>query len=36
MEAPLIFPVLPDGHGRHIRYSFGLAQHAADQGVLHG
>lgn len=25
IEAPLIFPVVPDGHGEHIRYSFGLA-----------
>jgi NAD(P)-dependent dehydrogenase (short-subunit alcohol dehydrogenase family) len=25
---PLVFPVVPDGHGDHIRYSFGLANHA--------
>ncbi|OBA84029.1 short-chain dehydrogenase [Mycobacterium sp. 1164966.3] len=25
LEAPLILPVLPDGHGQHIRYSFELA-----------
>jgi len=25
VEAPLIFPVVPDGHNEHIRYSFGLA-----------
>src|SRR6201998_3184312 len=24
IEAPLIFPVVPDGHDQHIRYSFGL------------
>src|SRR6201996_205159 len=24
---PLIFPVVPDGHNEHIRYSFGLANH---------
>jgi len=27
IEAPLIFPVVPDGHTEHIRYSFGLAHH---------
>jgi NAD(P)-dependent dehydrogenase (short-subunit alcohol dehydrogenase family) len=27
IEAPLIFPVVPDGHNEHIRYSFGLAHH---------
>lgn len=27
MQAPLIFPVVPDGHNEHIRYSFGLANH---------
>ena len=25
IEAPLIFPVVPDGHNQHIRYSFELA-----------
>jgi hypothetical protein len=25
VEAPLVFPVVPDGHGRHIRYSFAQA-----------
>lgn len=25
---PLVFPVVPDGHGDHIRYSFGMAAHA--------
>jgi len=35
IEAPLTFPVLPDGHNDHIRYSFGLAQRANDRGALH-
>jgi NAD(P)-dependent dehydrogenase (short-subunit alcohol dehydrogenase family) len=36
LEAPLIFPVLPDGHGQHISYSFELAQRSNDRGALHG
>jgi NAD(P)-dependent dehydrogenase (short-subunit alcohol dehydrogenase family) len=28
MEAPLVFPVVPDGHAEHIRYSFALAAQA--------
>ena len=36
IEAPLIFPVVPDGHDQHIRYSFELAQRSSDRGVLHG
>jgi NAD(P)-dependent dehydrogenase (short-subunit alcohol dehydrogenase family) len=36
VEAPLIFPVLPDGHDQHIRYSFELAHRPSDQGALHG
>ena len=36
MESPLIFPVLPDGHDKHIRYSFELAHHSTDHGALHG
>ncbi|HEX2213978.1 MAG TPA: SDR family NAD(P)-dependent oxidoreductase [Mycobacterium sp.] len=29
MAAPVVFPVVPDGHGDHVRYSFGMAaQHA--------
>jgi hypothetical protein len=24
-SAPVVFPVVPDGHGDHIRYSFGMA-----------
>jgi NAD(P)-dependent dehydrogenase (short-subunit alcohol dehydrogenase family) len=31
-SAPLVFPVVPNGHADHIRYSFGLAT----QGVAHG
>jgi NAD(P)-dependent dehydrogenase (short-subunit alcohol dehydrogenase family) len=30
-SAPLVFPVVPDGHADHIRYSFGLAS----RGVAH-
>ncbi|MGV0642067.1 SDR family NAD(P)-dependent oxidoreductase [Mycolicibacterium sp. XJ2546] len=29
---PVVFPVVPDGHGDHIRYSFAMAS----QGALHG
>ncbi|WP_068182818.1 SDR family NAD(P)-dependent oxidoreductase [Mycobacterium sp. UM_CSW] len=36
VEAPLVFPVVPDGHGQHIRYSFDLARRSSDRGVLHG
>jgi NAD(P)-dependent dehydrogenase (short-subunit alcohol dehydrogenase family) len=36
VEAPLVFPVVPDGHAQHIRYSFGLAHRSSDQGALHG
>ncbi|OBH63140.1 short-chain dehydrogenase [Mycobacterium colombiense] len=36
VEAPLFFPVVPDGHNQHIRYSFDLAQRSADQGALNG
>ena len=36
VEAPLVFPVLPDGHNEHIRYSFGLAHRSNDQGALNG
>ena len=36
IEAPLIFPVMPDGHGQHIRYSFELARRSGDRGALHG
>jgi NAD(P)-dependent dehydrogenase (short-subunit alcohol dehydrogenase family) len=36
VEAPLVFPVVPDGHAQHIRYSFELAHRLSDQGALHG
>src|SRR6185312_6543694 len=36
VEAPLIFPVVPDGHNEHIRYSFDLAHRSTDQGALNG
>lgn len=36
VEAPLIFPVVPDGHNQHIRYSFELANRSTDQGALNG
>ncbi len=36
IEAPLVFPVVPDGHGQHIRYSFDLAHRSSDRGVLRG
>jgi hypothetical protein len=36
VEAPLIFPAVPDGHDQHIRYSFDLAQRSTDQGALNG
>lgn len=36
VEAPLVFPVVPDGHNEHIRFSFGLAHRAGDQGAFHG
>ncbi len=36
VEAPLIFPVVPDGHNQHIRYSFELAHRSTDQGAFNG
>jgi NAD(P)-dependent dehydrogenase (short-subunit alcohol dehydrogenase family) len=36
IEAPLVFPVVPDGHDEHIRYSFQLAQRSNDRSALHG
>ena len=36
VEAPLVFPVVPDGHAQHIRYSFELAHRLSDQGALRG
>ncbi|MGH3438616.1 MAG: SDR family NAD(P)-dependent oxidoreductase [Sciscionella sp.] len=35
VAAPVIFPVVPNGHAEHIRYSFGLAEGANDQGAVH-
>jgi NAD(P)-dependent dehydrogenase (short-subunit alcohol dehydrogenase family) len=34
MAAPLVFPVVPDGHAKHIRYSFEMARRTA--GASHG
>jgi len=31
IDAPLVFPVLPDGHNQHIRYSFELAHRSNDR-----
>lgn len=36
VEAPLMFPVVPDGHDQHIRYSFELAHRSNDRGALRG
>jgi NAD(P)-dependent dehydrogenase (short-subunit alcohol dehydrogenase family) len=36
IDAPMIFPVVPNGHDEHIRYSFELAQRPGNQGALHG
>jgi len=36
VEAPLVFPVVPDGHDQHIRYSFEQAHRSSDRGALHG
>lgn len=36
VEAPLLFPAVPDGHDQHIRYSFGLAQRFSEEGVPRG
>ena len=36
VESPLIFPVVPDGHNQHIRYSFELAHRSSDRDALHG
>jgi NAD(P)-dependent dehydrogenase (short-subunit alcohol dehydrogenase family) len=34
--APVIFPVVPDGHVDHIRYSFEMAKHGSREGAHHG
>jgi NAD(P)-dependent dehydrogenase (short-subunit alcohol dehydrogenase family) len=36
LAAPLVFPVVPDGHADHIRYSFEMAARATRQGAHHG
>lgn len=33
--APVMFPVVPDGHAEHIRYSFGLAHRGSGHGAVH-
>jgi NAD(P)-dependent dehydrogenase (short-subunit alcohol dehydrogenase family) len=34
-RAPLVFPVVPDGHGDHIRYSFETAARASRESAHH-
>src|SRR5271157_894255 len=36
LAAPLVFPVVPNGHADHIRYSFELAAWASREGAHHG
>jgi NAD(P)-dependent dehydrogenase (short-subunit alcohol dehydrogenase family) len=36
VAAPLVFPVVPDGHNQHIRYSFEMADLSSDRDALHG
>jgi NAD(P)-dependent dehydrogenase (short-subunit alcohol dehydrogenase family) len=36
LAAPLVFPVVPDGHTDHIRYSFETAARASREGAHHG
>jgi NAD(P)-dependent dehydrogenase (short-subunit alcohol dehydrogenase family) len=36
LAAPLVFPVVPDGHTDHIRYSFDTAARATREGAHHG
>jgi len=33
---PVVFPVVPDGHGEHIRYSFAMAKQGTLEGANHG
>jgi NAD(P)-dependent dehydrogenase (short-subunit alcohol dehydrogenase family) len=33
---PVIFPVVPDGHADHIRYSFAMAKRSTPEGANHG
>jgi NAD(P)-dependent dehydrogenase (short-subunit alcohol dehydrogenase family) len=35
-SAPVLFPVVPDGHGDHIRYSFAMAKQGALEGAHNG
>jgi NAD(P)-dependent dehydrogenase (short-subunit alcohol dehydrogenase family) len=35
VSAPVAFPPVPDGHGEHIRYSFGRANQAGQPGSVH-
>jgi NAD(P)-dependent dehydrogenase (short-subunit alcohol dehydrogenase family) len=35
-SAPVLFPVVPDGHGQHIRYSFAMAKQGALEGAHNG
>ncbi|OBG74867.1 MULTISPECIES: SDR family NAD(P)-dependent oxidoreductase [unclassified Mycobacterium] len=35
LAAPLVFPVVPDGHADHIRYSFDTASRATRDGAHH-
>ena len=36
LAAPLVFPVVPNGHADHIRYSFETAAWASREGAHHG
>jgi NAD(P)-dependent dehydrogenase (short-subunit alcohol dehydrogenase family) len=36
IEPPLVFPVVPDGHDQHVRYSLDLAHRSSDRGLLRG
>ncbi len=36
IKAPLVYPVVPDAHDRHIPNSFELAHRSSDRGALHG
>ena len=36
MTKPLVFPVVPDGHADHIRYSFAMAQRGMVEVAGHG
>jgi NAD(P)-dependent dehydrogenase (short-subunit alcohol dehydrogenase family) len=36
LAAPLVFPVVPDGHSDHIRYGFETAARATREGAHHG